>query len=161
VDLPPLLRVELLPCTDRYGWRVLRGAYGTDLYGGGRDAWLTLESGGTISAQRHFELAWACARAALETDANAQDLELAERIVAGLAPLGIDNVCRPGSGSTHPVPGPAGCDQNPFGRLIDPIARPGFALHVVAATWDWSLLALSNEDRRRFVVIPRQPRAVS
>ena len=166
VPLPPPLRVDLFPCTERYGWRVLRSAYGMDLYSAGRQAQLTLASGGTMRAQRHVELAWNAARAALGADANAEDIELVERMVAGLAPLGVED----DSSSEEPGIPTSECvqqsdnrnsrdcglsDTNPFGRILVPIRRPGFALHAVAATWDWSLFALSNDASRRFLVIPR------
>ena len=159
-QLPPRLDVRLARAVHRYGWYVDRSAFGTDLHAASRGALLPRASGGTISAQSHLELAWAAARQALADDAAAPDMQAAEAMVTGTLPLpaedgppGNSPPGQPGRGigftrgdSTRP--------KTPALRLSAHV-RPGFTLHPVVATWDFTVFEASGRARTAYVCVPR------
>ena len=159
-QLPPRLDVRLARAMHRYGWYVDRSAFGTDLHAASRGSLLPRASGGTISAQSHLELAWAAARQALADDAAASDMQAAEAMVTGTLPLpaedgppGNSPPGQPGHGigftrgdSTRP--------KTPALRLSSHV-RPGFTLHPVVATWDFTVFEASGRARTGYACVPR------
>lgn len=157
--LPPGLAVQLAPAVHRYGWYVDRRAFGPDLHGAGRQTLLPLATGKTISAQSHLELAWAAARQALADDAAAADTLAAEAMVAGTLPLPAEQSQQEppafsqqaGSRLTprrHDHPGaPEPC----LGVRV----RPGFTIHPVVTTWDFTVFEASSPARRAYACVPR------
>ncbi len=148
--LPPPLRLQLLPSRERYGLRVLRDALGFDLYAAGRRAVLPLDSGATLPASQYLDLAWTAARAALGADARPADLAVADQMVAGDLPLGVE-----GELPNRSPASPTRLPSSEFGRLLQPRARPGFTLRPVVATWDFTVFLLADGSRSRYVCIPR------
>jgi hypothetical protein len=156
--LPPRLEVRLARAVHRYGWYVDRGAFGTDLHAAGRRALLRRAPGGTISAQSHLELAWAAAREALADDAAASDLQAAEAMVTGSLPLPAEH-----GQPDHAPGGQRGGDvRSPLDGTVVPDTprlcadvRPGYTLHPVAATWDFTVFEASSPARRAYACIPR------
>jgi hypothetical protein len=156
--LPPRLDVRLAPAVHRYGWYVDRAAFGTDLHAAGRRALLPRASGGTIRAQSHLELAWLAAREALADDAGASDLCAADAMVAGSLPLPAEQSRpddAPGSWRDGGVPFPAEGAVVPDTSSLRMHSRPGYTLHPVAATWDFTVFETIGPARSAYACIPR------
>lgn len=157
--LPPRLDVELARAVHRYGWYVDRCAFGTDLHAGSRRVLLRRASGGTISAQAHLELAWTAACEALADDAAAADMQAAEAMVTGALPLPAEPG-QPGGFRGRPgadiqvIPGCGGLRKAPALRPRAHV-RPGFSLHPVAATWDFTVFEARGPARGAYLCVPR------
>jgi hypothetical protein len=157
--LPPGLQARLAPAVHRYGWYLDRAAFGTDLHAASRRTLLPRASGGTISAQSHLELAWAAARQALAEDAADTDVRAADAMVAGSLPLPGED--RPPASPDRHEPGdgvrlrPGDLAGQETALLLDPRARPGFAICPVTATWDFTVFAASSRERTAYVCVPR------
>lgn len=150
-SLPPAIRLHTLPGVERYGLRVRRGAPGFDYYAAGRAARLPRVSGGTISGGEALALAWATARATLPRRcASRSDLEVADAIVDGRLPLGVE-----GATDDSPVRG-AAIPESLLGQVVRAVSRPGFDVLPLAATWDFTLFALRGPSRDAVASVPRQ-----
>ena len=150
------IEVDVREAVRRFGWYVDRGAFGADLLVGGRATLLRRVGGGTITAGEHLEAAWTVARTALEGIAAPADLRDADDFVAGRLPLPIEDPAwreRPEDASAE-VDGAPG---SPFGRLVHPRARAGFAVEAVVVTWDFAVFALIGRGGRRtgYASVPR------
>ena len=129
--LPPPVRVRPVATADRFGWGLARDAFGEDLLRGGRDALLTRDDGGTVTAGAHLERAWAAARAALGGRAAPGDLEAADRVVGGAAALPAETSAAAGDVASGDRRG-----RSPFGEILLARSRPGFEVSAEIATWD-------------------------
>jgi len=150
--LPPEIDIEPEPARVRYGWYIDRRSFGVDLHRNGRETRLRLVSGGTISAQRHLELAWDSARAALSGRATAEDTDAIDQMIAKELPL-------PGESQVAAEIEPANtADAMSFsqGDARRPRWRPGFELAPVVVTWDVTVYLLVDipRARRAFVCVP-------
>jgi hypothetical protein len=151
--LPGEIEVSLAPAVERYGWYVDRRAFGPDLYSEGRKARLQRVRGGSITAQQQLEAAWTVARDALAGLAGDEDLEAADRMVAGDLPL-------PSEGGLAPPPfGPEPTlEPSVFGDATRPRERPRFDLAPVMLTWDHSVFLVVGAagGGRAFVSLPAE-----
>ena len=148
--VPPPLTATIEPARRRFGWYADRRAYGPDLYSAGRQAILKRSDGKTITAQEHLELSWAAARQALTPHVAPRDLEAADRVVSGEAPL-------PSEVPIDRSPGTIGAAQlrHPLGEMLAQRLRGAFAVRVVAATWDFGAFAISDGTHEVISSIPR------
>lgn len=150
--LPPMLSPYLAPCTDRFGLLVSRRAFGFDLYSAPREATLPAAAGATIPAAEHLALAWESAVSALNGWASPGDVEAGRRMIAGDLPLRVEVNLPP----SPPAAIPANPGDPAFGRVASPIARPGFDLTPVLATWDTTVLRAGRRNGRHvFLCLPR------
>jgi hypothetical protein len=150
-SLPPAIRLHTLPGVERYGTRVRREAPGFDYYAAGRAALLPRVSGGTISGGEALALAWATARAALPRSCAARaDLQVADAIVDGRLPLGVEGAADDAPVCGTPIP------DSVLGQVVRAVSRPGFEVRPLAATWDFTLFALRGPSRDAVASVPRQ-----
>jgi hypothetical protein len=150
--LPPDLKVNLGRATDRYGLRVMRHAFGGDLYRDGRRAVLTRLDGRSISAQQQLELSWSAARGHVSGLLNGPDLALVDQIVAGDLPLGIEAELPEAPRSSDYAPGAV----SPLGQITAPFERGGTRLEAVIATWAFTLFKVAGHGRTAYACVPRQ-----
>ena len=140
-SLPPRLIVKTSPARRRYGLYVSRRAFPGDLYIGGRNTRLRLAEGSRVTAGEHLELAWKCARSALDPFSGPDDVADADDMVAGLRPLPVETercfemVCADDSPKTS------------FAHSRRPESRPGFVISPVVITWDLTVLVISGRRR--------------
>ena len=151
--LPPRLRVNTLPGIERYGIRVRREAYGTDLYSHGRQALLELTDGAQMPAQRHFEAEWICgggrARQARQPPRSAA---LVAGFVSGRRALAIEGGA---SGADVARRARARRHANAFGAVVRPLQRPGFTVGPRSLTWEMAVLRIEGA-RTAYAAIPRR-----
>lgn len=148
--LPPAVEVTLEPARQRYGWYIDRTAFGPDLYREGRDARLSLSSGGTVTAQQHIEACWEIAREALDGLVSADDIDAVERMVRGDIPLPCEDV---GWQDARP---PAAVLSSPYARLDHhrASARSVVTVEPVTATWDFVAFRVARADAQTVVSVP-------
>jgi hypothetical protein len=145
--------VELLPCEERFGFRVLRTATGRDLYEEGRSAEVALAAGGSRSVQSLLDQAWALGRQALEGHAGPEDLRALGEVVAGVAPLGVE-AREETPDASSPLP------ESEHGLLVRGWRVGDSVLRPVLATWDFAVFQADRGRERRFVLAPAQQLAV-
>lgn len=138
-DLPPPVRVKVVPAVDRYGWYVARDAFGFDLYQRGRASVFRREFFGKITAQECLEESWSAARTALGSSVAPGDLEAADDIIAGRAELPLESGLDTSPPATTYVPEPIALGQ----AMLD-IKTPRFMLAATATTWDFTLFTATN-----------------
>jgi hypothetical protein len=85
--LPPILAAAPEPATIRYGWFVVGGAFGGDLYATGRSTVLSLADGRSMTAGEHLRRAWDATRPMIEESASPAELALVDAVVEGRLPL--------------------------------------------------------------------------
>jgi hypothetical protein len=147
--LPPPLAVQALAAARRPGLEVDRDiAFGFDLYARGRDAVLPLQDGGTITAQRYLESAWASARQALGPHADPSDLGPAQHMVEGSSPLGVETDRDEWVISDPTLP------PSPFGALLARRDRGSFAVEPALATWAFTVFRLHGPSRSAYACVP-------
>ena len=150
--LPPAIRMRLERCTDRYGYLVHRRSMGGDLYATGRATELMDVTDTPLTAQRHLEVTWAAARAALAPFVEPGDLSGMDDVVAARTPL--PRLANDDAGSPLDA---RSAEPNPFGRVARPMARPGYDMAAVMITWDAVVLVAAEPSRSRpmFISVPR------
>ena len=141
--LPPMLQVRTQPAVERYGLYVDRAAFGEDLFRGGRDTMLYRTSGRSITAQQHLEVAWECAREALEGLAAPDDLEATELMVVARLPLPVE------AGGTGTFAGSNERPHSPLGGVIVARCRPDYQVRAFLATWSFSVFEIERRDEGR------------
>jgi hypothetical protein len=154
---PPPVAVTLDVERHRFGYVVRRGAMGGDLYADGRAALLPLSDGGFITADALLHIAWSSARAALGALGDGEDAHPAQDIVDSDCALPVEEVdTHDGEDCVATAPSPLSLAPA-FGRMVQPLRRPGFDMAAVMVTWDAAVLVAAHLRRRRaaFVCIPR------
>ena len=147
--VPPALAITPHPAGGRVGLELDRHlAFGFDLYRDGRAATLPAAGGGTIDGQRHLELSWGCARAALAGNAGPEDLEAMDRIVAGTSPLGIE-------AAENDVGSGTEIASTPFGDLLVARRRGDVEVAPFLATWGFTVFSVRGTGGSRYACIPR------
>ena len=141
--LPPMLQVRTQPAVERYGLYVDRAAFGEDLFRVGRDTMLYRTSGRSITAQQHLEVAWECAREALEGLAAPDDLEATELMVVARLPLPVE------AGGTGTFAGSNERPHSPLGGVIVARCRPDYQVRAFLATWSFSVFEIERRDEGR------------
>ena len=141
--------VETLPGVERFGVRVLRDAYGLDLYAAGRSGALSA-AGGSVSVQLYLERGWDCARRFVRAFAAQGELRLLDEIVHGRRPLAIE---RKGEAGHQP----GGCPpRSAFGVALRPPGGAKFALAPALMTWELAVFRVTGEEREGYVGVPRR-----
>ncbi|MBX7111361.1 MAG: hypothetical protein K1X87_05880 [Dehalococcoidia bacterium] len=151
--LPPLLRVRVDEATERYGFRVLRRAFGGDLYEEGRAARLVQSDGGELTAQGHLERVWAVARAAPGNALSEEDGAAVEAIVTGRRSLGIEEHAV--EGVPDAVIDDLVAPGSVFSSVVVPRERPGFEVRPRIVTWAFAVLEVRGAARTVFLCAPR------
>lgn len=143
----PPLKLALLPCVERFGFRVTRMALDFDLYEMGRGASVPLASGGRALAQSLLQDAVSLADTAMG-DVFAADFCQLRAIAEGSAPLGIELTGAEAHGVFHsPLPASSGRAGDTW--------RNGTALvEPVAATWAFTLFRVTSGAKERYAVVP-------
>jgi hypothetical protein len=155
--LPPRVSVTLEAERHRFGYVVRRGAMGGDLYADGRAALLSLSDGGVITAEALLHVAWSSARMALGSLGDGEDAHPAQDMVDSDCALPVEDVDAPENDNDITTM-PASHSAAPaFGRMVQPLQRPGFDMAAVMVTWDAAVLVAANLRRRRvaFICVPR------
>jgi hypothetical protein len=142
----------------RYGWFVGRTAFGSDLYRGGREAWLRLKRGSPITAQTHLERCWTAARATVLDDVDPDEIALVDKVVHGAEPL----PARAPSLEERSLPWREDTSRKDddlaqaFGFASRAHSRPGYDLAPVMLTWDRAVFVVSGprRDRVAFALVP-------
>ena len=120
------LELALLPCVERFGFRVTRMALHFDLYQTGRRASVPLASGGRALAQSLLQDAVSLADRAMG-DAFAADFRQLRAIAEGSAPLGIELTgAEAHAFADVPLPAPAGRARDTWRNgtaLVEPRGR--------------------------------------
>jgi len=89
-ELPRPVKARVKPSNIRAGWYVDRRAFGADLYRDGRATRLRWGVRHSWTAQEHLAEAWGCARGAVETLLDADELALVDQVVEGVRPLPLE-----------------------------------------------------------------------
>ena len=153
-SLPPTLALRVEPAVIRYGYYVDRWAGGVDLYSDGRRAELPTADARRMAAQRHLLLAWQASRDCLTERVGAEDLALADRLVAGVVPLPCEQPA-PRTPLVRTVA--ASADGDALASAHRPRRRRRFDLAIVVSTWDAVVFVVVTPSRTRrcFLCIPR------
>jgi hypothetical protein len=151
--LPPAIGTAVELDDQRYGWFVPRTAFGGDLYLGGRQAALSLQTGPVVSAQQQLEACWQSARQTLVPVAADDDVQDADEIVASDRPLPAE-VKAASEPATILSPQH---ERSALGLIVQTHRRPTFETAPVMATWDVAVLvaASTQHGRHCFIAIPR------
>lgn len=149
--LPPLLEVDLLPASGRYGLYIgRRQALGFDLIAEGRQARLPIAGGGSMIAQEHIDLAWQAAWEALGDVVGPKDLEAVEAVVSRERSAPAEAA----AGAQLERPKRNAPARHIAGTVIDPVRRPAFTAEATIATWDFTVFLLRGR-RQAYACVPR------
>lgn len=140
-DTPPALELQLLPCQERFGYRVHRLATGMDLYAAGRSTPIPLAKGGSELASILLAASAGRATRHLGGDASTNDLAYLLDMISGAAPLGVEVETELVSASA-PIP------PSPHGTILRPWRRNGLSGSPALATWGLAIFELGGPNRR-------------
>ena len=146
-ELPPRLRVKMVPSVQRFGLYIDRAAFGCDLYRHGRSSTLRSRRGGRLTADQHLRQSWRCARSMLRGVVDETELHAVDALVDAATPL-----------PTVPpsIAPPAGhcVDDSAYGRALDRRERRDFSVACTWLAWHVAVFTVSNSDRSALAVIP-------
>jgi hypothetical protein len=128
---------------ERYGIYVDRRAFGPDLYATGRAT--PLRRGRT--AQGHLEASWGVLREDAETFASAYELDVVDRVVAGLAPL-------PSEGQGDELAPAEAAVADPFCDALTLRRRGAIRLRPLSITWAAAVFALTVDGDEIVWAVP-------
>ena len=149
-NLPPLVRTSLAPARERFGWFVHRAAFNCDLHDEGRAAQLHSARYGTITAQRHLELAWESIVDAIGDTITEVDRQLVRRLIAGDS-LGVErNYDQPLSETVAA----STAAPTPYGDVLKARERPPFRCQAIFANWEASVFRIWCPARDAFMAVP-------
>ena len=147
--LPPELDLRVDRAVDRFGWYVDRRAGGDDLYSTGRGTRLRQVDGRETTAQAQLEQAWEVARPLVEWRSSGADVDAADRLVSGSAPLAVE------AGRSREPAWAAEAPAAVESRLLHSVYRPEFVARVVTATWHYAVFEVRGQ-RVAYVSAPRE-----
>ncbi len=157
--LPAAVATRALPCVERYGLFLARGAFGQELLSAGRAA--VLESpAGALSAQEHLRASWRAARKGIGGLALPEDLIMLDAMVSGDLPLPSEQrLARPSRdeasvSAAGPSAGAAGTPATVFSSVLTPRLRPGLRVEVAHLSWDFAVFTVEGV-RRAYACVPR------
>ncbi|MEY2453179.1 MAG: hypothetical protein QOD92_2753 [Acidimicrobiaceae bacterium] len=146
-ELPRRVRSRIRPSNVRAGWYVDRTAFGSDLYGSGRESKLRSGIDKSFTAQAHLREAWTSARLFVEAVLTEDELRLVDRVVDGRLALPLE-----AAPTTDDVVGPY--ERGAFERVGGTCRRDGYTMEPIAIAWDAIAFHLHGA-RDAIVCVPR------